>query len=511
MSTKSYLWLSNLGFFLTGLCLIIVIPDVVNGNNMGLFLLSLVVLIQLFWQRQFNQDYQQTIIEINDHFQTKVSFLDSEKIVNYRIKQINLQLKHLISQIEAKNKQNFYQLKQAIIISQRQSQHLRKDLANQVSGLQEQIKALNITKFNDSIENNTVIIEISEKLIFLQEKIEEQKSYLAHLVNRKYQAGIKQIQELLIPLHEKQNYLEELQQIRRQQMKVEIRQLNIALNQVKQQQNEDYLHLNQLILQPLKQRQNNLEDYQENMIKQIEEKIDNLELSLTQTVLDYQENIWQLNQLISPQTTNNQAQTINQTINIFSGERNYQTAINYDNNVQIDPQSLNISPNQLDSSNSNLQQLSEIESLIQREVENCSQQIESLLESFSLQQQNLDRLLEDKTKTYSQNFDAIYHNMNQINQLIMSLESKYQSFTNLNRKIHGRVKNAIAQLYHQELKPMKDTLTDVVNNEEYLINKQGELEDLYDAVKVEFKTEINKVKDEIFTELGRLNDIVNAI
>lgn len=503
MNSKNYPLLINIGLGLSFICLIISVRDLLNGN-ISPFLLSLVIICQLFGFRQFlESDYQEKNV-INENINNKISFADAEKISRYQTEQVQLKLKRLIAKIESKSKENFYQLKQALIITKKQIENIREELVNKIDSFPNQSKTINISDIDDYLSDSFIKI-FEEKFNYLQQKIEGQKSYFYYLVNRKYQAGMRQVQELLIPIYEKQNYLEELQQIRLQQNRVQIKQLQISLHQVTQQQNQDYLHLNQLILQPLKQKQVHLEDYQENMVRELEEKIENLQLSLTQVMLDYQESIWQLNQSI-PSESN---LSTSDTTNILSGQQDNQSQENYLNYYTNNPQVPNTLSSQV-SSTTNLQQLNEIEAIIQREVENKSKQIETLLESFSLQQQNLDQLLEDKTKTYSQNFDVIYHNMNQINQLMISLESKYQSFTNINRKIHSRVKTAIAQLYNQEVKPIKTTLTNLVSDGDRLTQKQEELENLYHIVAVEFKTEINKVKDEIFTELGRINDILTA-
>jgi gas vesicle protein len=57
---------------------------------------------------------------------------------------------------------------------------------------------------------------------------------------------------------------------------------------------------------------------------------------------------------------------------------------------------------------------------------------------------------------------------------------------------------------------IKNTLTNLVDNSNHLSKKQQELENLSHQVSGELKTEISQVKDEIFHELGKINDLLTA-
>jgi hypothetical protein len=316
---------------------------------------------------------------------------------------------------------------------------------------------------------------------------------------------MKQIQELLIPIYEKQQYLEELQQIRRKQINVEILQLKMALNQLQQQQNQDYTHLNKFIVQPAQQKIFNSEFYHNIVIQELQEKMANLELAFNQAILEYQENMIRLNEI--EQNNLNTIDVLPQQENLDKDTENDYLLENYDPNpLNFDTEAIVVS--QVNDS-SEIQTLINVESLIQQEVQNYTKQIENALQSFSLQQQNIDKIIQKNSQDSSQNFEVIYYNLNQINQLMMSLESKYQSFTNINRKVHNRIKTAIGKLYDQEVKPLKETLADLATNTELLLQQQAELEDAYQSISFELKTEINMIKEQIFTNIEKINETIN--
>lgn len=265
-------WLTYLEIFLIVICLMIIL--IASVHEQVVFVpLILVVILNLIQRQQLIRWYDTNIEQILNTVNDKISV----KQLDY----LNQDFQRSLDELESINIQETSRLEEALSTCVKRIKMTRKELMesvkNQLTEVNKVVDKLKNNEVNpvDKSDSNKIIQyfltkffrsefeEIKEQLVSVKSQYEDQKIDLINVMSQKYQGYIANIKELLMPITERQDYLENTYSIIQNKMEMEMRELDINLSQNKQQQEEYFAYFNRIIGTPLERENLYLDKSQE--------------------------------------------------------------------------------------------------------------------------------------------------------------------------------------------------------------------------------------------------------
>lgn len=442
--------------FLAVVCVISAIIASVH-QQIVLFPLTVLIILNLIHREQLKKWYDTSIEQLIKSIDQKVSvsefdYLNQEFQISLdELESINLQETNNIQDKIINFDDNLKSVKSELITDYKQySQnvnHIFEEIQGLEDKLQEKYDFFQKTKIGSLSYLQTEFKNIQNDLAYLKIYSENQKHDLIALMTEKYKAYIAHVRELLVPIKERQDYLENIYHIKQEQIKLQIGQLNVNLNDSKKQQEDDFLHFNKLMVNPVYKRQLYWNDNDEEFNPEISRN----EMKNVDNVLSDEESI--------------KIEMLEQNI--------AEKLLNQDEKI-----------NQLIESNKIEQET--LENIVKRDLKQQKEAIEYL--DFSVEQ--INKFLND--------FDNQSTQLNQLDdQFYQLLQNKIQKLLN--------------KIYVHKIKPLEDERDTMNKNLHHINNKLKKIEDVLNLKVFKNTSNIKKLQEDFKLQLANILNLIESL